>query len=76
MRNHPNPSGGRPAIFVASLPDYNNGVIHGAWLWADAPERSLEAAIGVILESAPTPDAEEWIVLDTCDSEAIIGSQK
>lgn len=59
----------RPAVFVASLLDYDYGVVHGRWVYADTSSQQLSAAINQVLVSSPTATAtgeiaEEWIVLD------------
>lgn len=59
-------------IYVASLTDYNNGILHGTWLafvdYTDINE--VYEAINLMLEGSPTtkkwPDisAEEWAIHD------------
>lgn len=58
-----------PAIFLASLTDYVNGIIHGRWVPARAPVGALQQALVDVLASsvwaARTGEpAEEWIILD------------
>jgi antirestriction protein len=57
----PRPS---PAIYVASLADYNNGVLHGAWLDAAREPDEIQADINAILASSREPNAEEWAIHD------------
>lgn len=57
----PRPS---PAIYVASLADYNNGVLHGAWIEAAREPEDIQADINDILDSSREPDAEEWAIHD------------
>jgi antirestriction protein len=57
----PKPS---PAIYVASLADYNNGVLHGAWIDAAREPEDIQADINDILDSSREPDAEEWAIHD------------
>ena len=58
-------------IYVASLSDYNAGILHGAWIDLNNLDiDSLRLEINKILESSPTtkkhPDmpAEEWAIHD------------
>jgi antirestriction protein len=58
-----------PRIWVASLSDYNNGVLHGAWIEAARDEDELQADIDNMLASSPWTawtgePAEEWAVHD------------
>ena len=57
----PRPS---PAIYVASLADYNNGVLHGAWIDAAREPDEIQADINDILASSRQADAEEWAIHD------------
>lgn len=57
----PKPS---PAIYVASLADYNNGVLHGKWIDAAREPEAIQADINDILDSSREPDAEEWAIHD------------
>jgi antirestriction protein len=53
-----------PAIYVASLADYNNGVLHGAWIDAAREPADIQADINDILDSSREPSAEEWAIHD------------
>lgn len=53
-----------PRIYAASLSDYNDGRLYGAWLSADADPDDLAAGISAMLERSPTPGAEEWAIHD------------
>lgn len=57
----PKPS---PAIYVASLADYNNGVLHGKWIDAAREPWEIQGDINDILDSSPQLDAEEWAIHD------------
>lgn len=57
----PKPS---PAIYVASLADYNNGVLHGTWIDAARDPDEIYADINAILASSREPAAEEWAIHD------------
>jgi antirestriction protein len=57
----PRPS---PTIYVASLADYNNGVLHGAWIDAAREPEDIQADINDILDSSRQADAEEWAIHD------------
>lgn len=54
-----------PQIYVASLSDYNAGVLHGRWLAADQPPEALLAGVSEMLAQSPTSRrAEEWAIHD------------
>ena len=58
-----------PQIWVASLADYNNGRLHGAWINAAQEEADLQADIDAVLASSPLTaetgePAEEWAIFD------------
>lgn len=53
-----------PRIYVASLSDYNDGRLHGAWLDAAAEPDELQAGINSMLGRSPMPGAEEWACHD------------
>jgi antirestriction protein len=58
-----------PQIWVASLADYNNGTLHGAWLNAARDETELQADIATMLAASPLTaatgePAEEWAIFD------------
>jgi antirestriction protein len=57
----PTPS---PAIYVASLADYNNGVLHGAWIDAARDPEDIHADIKAMLDQSCEPNAEEWAIHD------------
>lgn len=57
----PKPS---PAIYVASLADYNNGRLHGRWIDAAREPDEIDADITAILASSREPAAEEWAIHD------------
>jgi len=54
-----------PRIYVASLSDYNNGVLHGAWIDIDDTTDVDEVweQINAML-AAGAPGAEEWAIHD------------
>lgn len=59
----------RPAIYVATLNDYNNGILHGAWIDSTLPAAAIELAIAEIVATSPTTlktgePAEDWAILD------------
>lgn len=62
-------SAARPAIYVATLNDYNNGILHGAWIDALLPTEEIERRIADVLTTSPTAlrtgePAEEWAIHD------------
>jgi antirestriction protein len=59
----------QPRIWVASLSDYNNGSLHGAWIDAAQDEADLQAGITAMLAASPLTartgePAEEWAIHD------------
>jgi antirestriction protein len=59
----------RPKIWVGSLLDYNDGVLHGEWIDAAREAEELEADIQAMLDTSPTAArsgevAEEWGIFD------------
>jgi antirestriction protein len=54
----------KPKIYVACLAAYNNGYLHGEWIYADQEVDDLYAEIKKILASSPIPDSEEWAIHD------------
>lgn len=60
---------GRLAIYAASLSDYNNGILHGAWIEADEDVEQMRGEITDMLADSPATKrfgepAEEWAVHD------------
>jgi antirestriction protein len=53
-----------PRIYVASLSDYNAGILHGAWLNAAQETSVLNAGIAEMLNRSPSGGAEEWAIHD------------
>ena len=58
-----------PRIYVASLSDYNCGILHGWWVGADNSVEILEETIQQMLAESPTAGrygdvAEEWAIHD------------
>jgi len=53
-----------PRIYVASLADYNNGILHGTWIDATQDTSALHADIVAMLANSPTGNAEEFAVHD------------
>jgi antirestriction protein len=55
-------------VYVACLASYNSGRLHGAWidLEADVDEDDLQEAIAWVLNTSPTPGAEEYAIHDSC----------
>lgn len=51
-------------IYVASLSDYNDGRLFGAWLDAAVDIDDLTEGIQSMLARSPTPGAEEWAIHD------------
>lgn len=58
-----------PRIYVASLTDYNAGILHGAWVEASLPTEDMQASVDQMLADSPTArrygePAEEWAIHD------------
>src|SRR6266540_5301170 len=58
-----------PQIWVASLSDYNDGTLHGAWLDAAREVEAIHADIQAMLAASPLAaetgqPAEEWGIFD------------
>jgi antirestriction protein len=53
-----------PRIYVASLSDYNAGILHGEWLEATSEVETMEEGVQSMLASSPSPGAEEWAIHD------------
>ena len=53
-----------PRIYVASLSDYNNGNLHGAWIEINKTVEEISEAIQAILATSRYPIAEEWAIHD------------
>ena len=53
-----------PGIYVASLSDYNNGHLHGAWIEASADPAHMHHDITEMLAGSLDPNAEEWAIHD------------
>ena len=43
-----------PSIWVGSLLDYNNGILHGDWIDATQPDEAITAAVQHILTTSPS----------------------
>jgi antirestriction protein len=54
----------RPAIYAASLSDYNEGRLHGVWIDAAQEPEQLAAEVKAMLDRSPSPGAEEWAIHD------------
>jgi antirestriction protein len=53
-----------PRIYVASLSDYNDGRLHGAWIdAAQDPDELHREVLGMLIDSV-LPDAEEFAIHD------------
>jgi antirestriction protein len=67
QQEHPSHEAGpqpSPAIYVASLADYNNGVLHGAWIDAAREPSDIQADIDAMLAQSREPNAEEFAIFD------------
>ena len=67
QQEHPSHEAGQrpsPAIYVASLADYNNGVLHGAWIDAAREPSDIQADINAMLARSREPNAEEFAIFD------------
>jgi antirestriction protein len=55
---------------VACLAAYNNGQLHGAWIWAEDAD-DMQAATRKMLAASPETDAEEWAIHDYAGFEGL-----
>jgi antirestriction protein len=53
-----------PRVYVASLSDYNAGLLYGDWIEADQEPEELSDAVQAMLERSPTAGAEEYAIHD------------
>lgn len=53
-----------PAVYIASLAAYNNGVGHGAWVAINQDADAIQDAINAVLTTCPE-HGEEWAIHDT-----------
>lgn len=53
-----------PAIYAASLSDYNEGRLHGEWIDAAQEPDEIDADIRTMLRRSRNPGAEEWAIHD------------
>jgi antirestriction protein len=58
-----------PRIYVASLSDYNAGILHGVWIRADDEPDAIQEQVSEMLADSPTTRrygdvAEEWAIHD------------
>jgi antirestriction protein len=53
-----------PKVWIASLSDYNNGDLHGAWVDADQEPDYIWEGINQVLATSRQPGAEEWAIFD------------
>lgn len=58
-----------PRIYVASLTDYNAGILHGEWIEASDDSETMQGSIDSMLAASPTRRrygdiAEEWAIHD------------
>ena len=53
-----------PKIYVASLSDYNAGILHGDWIDADQEAEAIWDDIETMLRRSRQPSAEEWAIHD------------
>jgi antirestriction protein len=53
-----------PQVYVASLSDYNDGRLHGAWVNAAQEPDELRGEVAKMLARSPMPGAEEFAIHD------------
>lgn len=56
-----------PKVYVASLADYNNGVLHGVWIDAARDQADIQSDIDAMLAESKEPGAEEFAIHDYGD---------
>ncbi|MEI2826877.1 MAG: antirestriction protein ArdA [Dermatophilaceae bacterium] len=63
-RSRERPDERHPRIWIGSLADYNNGILHGEWVDAAVEDEVLVGRARDIVARSETPDAEEWAIFD------------
>jgi len=53
-----------PEIYVASLSDYNSGILHGRWINAVQEPDEIHDQIQDMLKESKQPNSEEWAIHD------------
>lgn len=53
-----------PRIYVASLSDYNAGILHGAWIDADQDADDIREEIAAMLDESHNQPAEDYAIHD------------
>ena len=54
-----------PAIYVADLAAYNNGILHGVWIDATQDIEDIWQAVREMLKATPLEEvADEWAIHD------------
>ncbi len=54
-----------PAIYIADLAAYNNGILHGVWIDATQDSEDIWQAVREMLKATPLDEvAEEWAIHD------------
>ena len=53
-----------PRVWIGSLSDYNNGVLHGEWMDPVVSGEELYEQVRAMLERSEQPAAEEWGIFD------------
>lgn len=53
-----------PAIYVACLASYNNGILYGQWISANQPANEVYEEIYAMLAKSPIAGAEEFAIHD------------
>ncbi len=56
-----------PRIYVASLADYNSGILHGRWIDAAQDVEVIWEEVRAMLAKSTLPFAEEWAIHDYDD---------
>ncbi|WP_035551660.1 antirestriction protein ArdA, partial [Hyphomonas atlantica] len=49
-------------IYVACLASYNNGHLHGRWIYANQSAAAIWALVSDMLKDSPIEEAEEWAI--------------
>ncbi len=62
--HHEQQATAEPRIYVASLSDYNNGILHGTWIDAAQELEELSAEVARMLAQSQVPGAEEYAIHD------------
>tara|TARA_R110002111_G_scaffold103022_1_gene159614 strand:- start:146 stop:649 length:504 start_codon:yes stop_codon:yes gene_type:complete len=51
-------------VYIACLESYNNGILHGKWIYITKPLKEIYSEIRQLLKASSFPNCEEWAIHD------------